>query len=94
MELIEVKKYVRLDDTRSFQRLSEIWCNSNGRILCVRENCCGMRMASEIGNNPRQAKTFDGGYRMTDAERAEWRQISAMEFGEINPTCECGAVRV
>jgi hypothetical protein len=85
---------VSIDQTRSFDRLNEIWCSADGNVVCVRESCAGYRLANEIGNNKRQAKTFDGAWRYTAEERVEWRQICFMEFGEINPTCECGSVRV
>jgi hypothetical protein len=86
--------YVSVDDNRSFDRLNEIWCSTGGNVVCVRSNCAGSRMSGEIGNNPRQAKTIDGAWRYTPAERIEWRELCFMEFGEVNPTCECGSVRV
>lgn len=85
---------VSIDQTRSFDRLNEIWCSSGGNVVCVLERCAGYNLANEIGNNKRQAKTYDGAWRYTPAERIEWREICFMEFGEVNPTCECGFVRV
>lgn len=85
---------VSIDQTRSFDRLNEIWCDPNGMVVCVRERCAGYRMANEIGNNKRQGKTFDGAWRYTAEERIEWREICFMEFGQVNPTCDCGSVRV
>jgi hypothetical protein len=54
----------------------------------------GFTMFSEISNNLRQAKTFDGGYRFTLEERTEFRQFMIEEIGEKNPTCECGRLAI
>ena len=70
-------------------RSGEIWCSSNGNIHCVSDKCIGSRLFSEIGANPRQAQTFDGAYRLTDAERAELRDFMINEMGDSKPTCEC-----
>jgi len=70
----------------------EIWSTANGNLVCVSDRCMGSRLFSEIGNNIRQGKTFDGAYRLTAEERAYMKDFLINECGESNPTCECKRV--
>jgi hypothetical protein len=73
-------------------RENELWSSANGNLHCVSERCMGFNLFSEIGNNIRQGKTFDGAYRFTADERAFMKDFLINECGDANPTCECGRV--
>jgi hypothetical protein len=73
-------------------RANEIWCDNTGMSVCVTERCMGSTMFSEIGNNIRQGKTWNGGFRYTAEEREYMKNILINELEEPNPTCECGRV--
>lgn len=73
-------------------RENELWSSAHGNLHCVSETCMGFSLFSEIGNNIRQAKTFDGAYRFTPSERQFMKDFLINECGEANPTCECGRV--
>jgi hypothetical protein len=73
-------------------RENEIWSTALGNIVCVSSDCMGYNLFSEIGNNIRQGKTFDGAFRFTADERAYMKNILINEIGEARPSCECGRV--
>ena len=73
-------------------RENEIWSTAQGNLVCVSKDCMGYSLFSEIGNNIRQAKTFDGAYRFTADERAFMKDFLINECGESRPTCECKRV--
>jgi hypothetical protein len=52
----------------------------------------GYHLFSEIGNNIRQGKTFDGAFRFTADERAYMKNVLMNELGDARPSCECGRV--
>jgi len=70
-------------------RKHEIWSDPNGRRVCM--ECMGMSMFGDITNNLRQGKTWNGGFRFTTAERADFRDFLINEI-KTAPTCECGKV--
>lgn len=73
-------------------RENELWSSANGNLHCVSSECMGYNLFSEIGNNIRQGKTFNGAFRFTADERAYMKDFLINECGESRPTCECGRV--
>lgn len=74
-------------------RTNEIWCGTNGESVCVTMACMGSRLYSDVVFAPlAKAKTWNGAFRYTDAERADMKDFLLNEMGESKATCDCGRV--
>jgi hypothetical protein len=76
------------------KRTNEIWSGTNGESLCVSKACMGYNLYSEIVYAPiSKAKTWNGAFRYTDAERADMKDFYLNELKRETATCECGRVK-
>jgi hypothetical protein len=75
------------------KRAGEIWSGTNGESLCVSQACMGHNLFCDIVYAPiSKAKTWNGAFRYTDAERADMKDFLLNEIGKSKATCECGRV--
>lgn len=75
------------------KRANEIWSGTNGESLCVSMKCMGANLFFDVVCAPiTKAKTWNGAFRYTDAEREDMKDFLINEIGQTNPSCDCGRV--